>query len=51
MSLKPLSPRAVRQYLDQGAVLVDIRCADEHARVLMKMPWNQRALTASMPPD
>ncbi|PLC50861.1 hypothetical protein CR159_04445 [Pollutimonas subterranea] len=32
MSLKPLSPQAIRQHLDQGALLVDIRSADEYAR-------------------
>jgi len=32
MSLKPLSPQAARQQLDRGAVLVDIRSDDEHAR-------------------
>ncbi len=32
MSLKPLSPLGVREHLDQGALLVDIRSADEYAR-------------------
>ncbi|WP_066269526.1 rhodanese family protein [Hydrogenophaga palleronii] len=32
MSLKPLSPQAAQALLNQGAVLVDIRGADEHAR-------------------
>lgn len=32
MSLKPLPPQAVRHYLDQGALLVDVRSADEYAR-------------------
>ena len=32
MSLKPLSPQSIHQHLDQGAVLVDIRSADEYAR-------------------
>ena len=32
MPLKPLSPEAARQLIGQGAVLVDIRAADEHAR-------------------
>lgn len=32
MSLKPLSPHVTRQHLDQGALLVDIRSADEYAR-------------------
>lgn len=32
MSLKPLSPQAIRQHLDQGALLVDIRSVDEYAR-------------------
>jgi len=32
MPLKPLSPEAARQLIAQGAVLVDIRAADEHAR-------------------
>ncbi len=32
MSLKPLSPQTIRQHLDQGALLVDIRSADEYAR-------------------
>ncbi|MGE0801574.1 MAG: rhodanese family protein [Lautropia sp.] len=32
MSLKIVSPEAARQLLGQGAVLVDIRPADEHAR-------------------
>ncbi|MFJ5483696.1 rhodanese family protein [Pectobacterium actinidiae] len=32
MSLKSISPQAARDLLDQGAVLVDIRAADEHAR-------------------
>ncbi len=31
MSLKPLSPQAIRQHLDQGALLVDIRSANEYA--------------------
>ena len=32
MSLKPLSPEAARELMNQGAALVDIRAADEHAR-------------------
>ena len=32
MSLKPLSPQAAQTLLTQGALLVDIRGADEHAR-------------------
>lgn len=32
MSLKPLTPQAARELVNQGAVLVDIRGADEHAR-------------------
>lgn len=32
MSLKPLSPQDARRQIDEGAVLVDIRAADEHAR-------------------
>lgn len=32
MPLKPLSPNDARQRLEQGAVLIDIRSADEHAR-------------------
>jgi len=32
MSLTSLSPRAAQALLDQGAILVDIRGADEHAR-------------------
>jgi rhodanese-related sulfurtransferase len=32
MSLKPLSPQAAQALMNQGAVLVDIRGADEHAR-------------------
>jgi len=32
MSLKSISPQAARQLLEQGAVLVDIRAADEYAR-------------------
>lgn len=32
MSLKPLSPQAAQALLNQGALLVDIRGADEHAR-------------------
>ncbi len=32
MPIRPLDPKAVRQYLDEGAVLVDIRPADEYAR-------------------
>lgn len=32
MSLKTVSPHTIRQYLDQGAILVDIRSADEYAR-------------------
>ncbi|WP_020201183.1 MULTISPECIES: rhodanese family protein [Cupriavidus] len=32
MTLKTLSPEAARQRLDHGAVLVDIRAADERAR-------------------
>lgn len=32
MPLKPLAPRSIQQYLDQGAILVDIRAADEYAR-------------------
>ncbi|CAM5350393.1 rhodanese family protein [Pseudomonas aeruginosa] len=32
MSLKPISPQAARDLLSQGAVLIDIRGADEHAR-------------------
>lgn len=32
MPLKPLSPRDAREFLARGAVLVDIRSSDEHAR-------------------
>ncbi|MDF2687458.1 MAG: hypothetical protein K0Q80_423, partial [Microvirga sp.] len=32
MSLATLSPTEARRLLDQGALLVDIREADEHAR-------------------
>ncbi|MCB5362472.1 DUF2892 domain-containing protein [Pusillimonas sp. CC-YST705] len=32
MSLKPISAQAAHELLDQGAVLIDIRAADEHAR-------------------
>ncbi len=32
MSLKALSPQAAHELVNQGAVLVDIRAADEHAR-------------------
>lgn len=32
MSLKSISPQAARQLLEEGAVLVDIRAADEYAR-------------------
>ncbi len=32
MSLKALSPQAAQQLMKQGAVLVDIRADDEHAR-------------------
>ncbi|MNZ39291.1 Inner membrane protein YgaP [compost metagenome] len=32
MALKPISPEMARLLIDQGAVLVDIRAADEHAR-------------------
>lgn len=32
MTLKPLSPQAIRQHLDRGALLIDIRSADEYAR-------------------
>lgn len=32
MSLTPLSPQAAHQLMGQGALLVDIRAADEHAR-------------------
>lgn len=32
MSLKPISPQAARDLVNQGAILVDIRAADEHAR-------------------
>ncbi|UTY56113.1 rhodanese family protein [Massilia sp. erpn] len=32
MSLPPLTPAAARQQLEQGALLIDIRAADEHAR-------------------
>ncbi|MFA5679381.1 MAG: rhodanese family protein [Pseudomonas sp.] len=32
MSLKSITPEAARQLLEQGAVLVDIRAADEYAR-------------------
>lgn len=32
MALKPLSPQAARDYIARGAVLVDIRPVDEHAR-------------------
>lgn len=33
MSLKPLSPQEASQLVHQGALLIDIRAADEHARV------------------
>lgn len=32
MPLKPISPQDARELLSRGAVLVDIRAADEHAR-------------------
>jgi rhodanese-related sulfurtransferase len=32
MELKPLSPDAARELIGQGALLVDIRALDEHAR-------------------
>src|SRR3546814_17728885 len=32
MSLKSISPQAASELVNQGAVLVDIRAADEHAR-------------------
>ena len=32
MSLKAVSSHEIRQYLDQGAILVDIRSADEYTR-------------------
>lgn len=32
MSLKSISPQAANELMNQGAVLVDIRTADEHAR-------------------
>ncbi len=32
MPLKPISPQAAQTLLDQGAILIDIRTADEHAR-------------------
>lgn len=32
MSLKSISPQKARELLNQGAILVDIRSADEHAR-------------------
>ena len=32
MSLKSISPQAASELMNQGAVLVDIRAADEHAR-------------------
>lgn len=32
MPLKSISPQAARELVDRGAVLVDIRAADEHAR-------------------
>ncbi|WP_382155976.1 rhodanese family protein [Hydrogenophaga sp. ANAO-22] len=32
MSLKPLSPQAAQALVKQGAILIDIRAADEHAR-------------------
>lgn len=32
MALKSISPEAARQLMQEGAVLVDIRAADEHAR-------------------
>jgi rhodanese-related sulfurtransferase len=32
MSLKSISPQTARELMSQGAVLVDIRAADEHAR-------------------
>ena len=32
MSLKPISPKAAQNLVNQGAVLIDIRAADEHAR-------------------
>jgi len=32
MSLKPISPQAACDLVNQGAILVDIRAADEHAR-------------------
>ncbi|AKU22284.1 rhodanese family protein [Massilia sp. NR 4-1] len=32
MSLPTLTPAAARQQLEQGALLIDIRAADEHAR-------------------
>ncbi|WP_159918156.1 rhodanese family protein [Pantoea sp. 18069] len=32
MSLKAISPQTARELINQGAVLIDIRAADEHAR-------------------
>ena len=32
MALPPISPEVARQLIDQGALLVDIRTANEHAR-------------------
>lgn len=32
MSLKPITPEEARRLVDDGAILVDIRDADEHAR-------------------
>lgn len=32
MALKPITPQAARELIAQGAVLADIRSADEHAR-------------------
>ena len=32
MALTPISPEAARKLIDQGALLVDIRAADEHIR-------------------
>ncbi len=32
MFLKPISPQTARELMNQGAVLIDIRTADEHAR-------------------
>ena len=37
MSLKSISPQAASELVNQGAVLVDIRAADEHARERIAM--------------